>query len=55
MYQTYQPDIIAKAKNYLSKLAIDQLDEQNVEGYLKTRKLKKNRDGFQEYILGFKS
>lgn len=41
------------AKNYLSRLAIDQIDEANIEGYLLTRKLKK-RDGFKEYVLQFK-
>ena len=42
-----------QAKNYLSRLAVDQIDEVNIEGYLKTRKLKKV-DGFKEYILQFR-
>jgi hypothetical protein len=54
IYHTYDQEVISQAKNYLSKLAIDQLDEQNIEGYLKTRKLK-SKVGFKEYIIGFKT
>jgi hypothetical protein len=35
-------------------LAIEQIDPQNVEGYLKFRKLKR-KDGFGVYILAFKT
>ena len=45
--------MISQAKNYLSKLAIDQIDESNIEGYMKTRKMKKT-EGFTEYILSFR-
>lgn len=54
IYHTYGEEVISQAKAFLSKLAIDQLDDQNIEGYLKTRKLK-SKEGFKEYILGFKS
>lgn len=42
-----------QAKNYLSKLAIDQIDELNIEGYLSTRKIKR-REGLNEYIMSFR-
>jgi len=45
--------VISQAKNYLSKLAIDQIDEANVEGYVKTRKMKKT-EAFTEYVLSFR-
>jgi hypothetical protein len=35
-------------------LAIDQIDRQNIEGYLKSRKLR-TKDGFEEYILNFRA
>jgi len=35
-------------------LAIYQIDPQNVEGFLKFRKLR-SKDGFGEYILAFKT
>jgi hypothetical protein len=45
--------VISQAKNYLSKLTIDQIDESNIEGYMKTRKMKKT-EGFTEYVLSFR-
>lgn len=54
IYHTYGEEVVSQAKSFISKLAIDQLDDQNIEGYLKTRKLK-SKDGFKEYILGFKA
>jgi hypothetical protein len=53
IYHAHDEETISQAKTYLSKLAIDQLDDQNIEGYLKTRKLK-SKFGFKDYILGFK-
>jgi hypothetical protein len=51
--QTYGADTFNRAKTFLSKLAIDQIDEENIEGYLKTRKLKRH-EGFKEYIIQFR-
>lgn len=45
--------MIAQAKNYLSKLASDQINEENIQNYIKSRKMKKT-EGFKEYILNFK-
>jgi hypothetical protein len=53
LYQLHGPEVFNRAKIYLSKLAIDQIDEQNIDGYLKTRKLKK-LGGLKEYILQFR-
>jgi hypothetical protein len=52
-HQAYGEQTVSRAKNYLSKLAIDQIDEQNLDGYLMTRKIKR-REGLKEYILGFR-
>jgi hypothetical protein len=35
-------------------LAIDQIDRPNIDGYLKSRKLK-SKEEFGQYILGFKA
>ena len=45
--------MISQAKGYLSKLAIDQIDEANVEGFVKTRKMKKT-EGLKDYVLSFR-
>jgi hypothetical protein len=45
--------VFNQAKIYLSKLAIDQIDVNNIEVYLNTRKLK-TKDGFKEYMLEFR-
>jgi hypothetical protein len=45
--------VISQAKNYLSKLAIDQIDEFNIEGFVRTRKMKKT-DCFKDYVLSFR-
>jgi len=53
VYQHYGEEVISQAKNYLSKLAIDQIDESNILGYMKTRKMKKT-EGFTEYVMSFR-
>lgn len=53
VFQLYEMEVIVKAKNYLSRLAIDQIDEENIENYIKSRKMKKT-EGFKEYILNFR-
>ena len=53
IYRQHGERTFNRAKIYLSKLAIDQIDQQNIEGYLKTRKMRKV-DGFKEYILQFR-
>jgi len=45
--------VILQAKSYLTKLAIDQIDEKSVESYVKTRKIKKT-EGLNDYVLNFK-
>lgn len=45
--------LFREAKAYLSRLAIEQITPQNIDDYLKTRKLIK-RDGFKEYLLEFR-
>jgi hypothetical protein len=42
--------IFREAKAYLSRLVVEQINSQNIDDYLKTRKLIK-RDGFKEYLL----
>ena len=54
MYQKYCKEDIALAKTYLSKLAIDQIDEEAIEEFIKTRKMKKTL-GFKEYVLSFRN
>lgn len=53
IFTLYGENTFNCAKIYLSKLAIDQIDHQNIEGYLQTRKMKKI-EGFKEYILQFR-
>lgn len=53
VYQKYESSVISQAKNYLSKLAIDQIDESNIQGYVRTRKMKKT-ECFSEYVLSFR-
>ncbi len=45
--------VISRAKNYLSRLAVDQIDEENIDLYIKSRKMKKT-EGFKDYILNFR-
>jgi hypothetical protein len=45
--------VFREAKGYLSRLAVEQINGQNIDEYLKTRKLIK-RDGFKEYLLEFR-
>jgi hypothetical protein len=54
IHQRYGQDVVSQAKNYISKLAIDQIDEPNLEGYLRTRKIKR-MEGLKHYILSFKA
>lgn len=53
VYQLYDMEVISEAKNYLSKLASDQIREESIDIYIKSRKMKKT-EGFKEYILNFK-
>ena len=52
-YQGHDCATIARAKAFLSKLAIDQINATSVEGYVKTRKLRKT-EGFIAYVLNFR-
>lgn len=54
IYQRFGEETVAQARTFLSKLAIDQIDRQNIEGYLKSRKLR-TKEGFEEYILNFRA
>lgn len=51
--RTFGEEALCDAKNYLAKLAIDQLDHHSIDNYLSTRKLK-SKDQFRGYILAFK-
>lgn len=53
VYQEYDLPTISKAKNYLSHLATDQIEEESIDNYIKSRKMKKT-EGFKEYILNFR-
>lgn len=53
IYQLYDKSVIGQAKNYLSRLSVDQIDEENIDNYIKSRKMKKT-EGFKDYILNFK-
>jgi hypothetical protein len=53
IYRHYGGEVINKAKDYLSKLTIDKIDEASIEDYLKTRKIKKV-EGLKSYILNFR-
>jgi hypothetical protein len=46
--------VINEARSYLCKLAIDQIERDNIEGYLRTTRLK-CKEGFKDYIIGFRS
>ena len=42
IYKKYGSLVILRAKNYLSALAVDQIDERSIENYLKGRRLRKS-------------
>lgn len=53
LYQTYGEKMLNMAKDHLSRIAIEQINETSIDCYLLTRKFKK-REGFKEYILQFR-
>lgn len=53
MYSTTPSKLLADARVYLTKVAIDHLNEENIDRYLQTRRIR-NPLKFKKYLMVFR-